>query len=294
LEILDEFYDIYDEPHGDISCVPTTFVSEIAKNAGMKVVLSADAGDELFGGYTRYPIYDAQWKKINMLGKPGMFIASKVFKKIAEKSGPFTKQRFERFSDISGSKNFIEFYQYIIRITSTNEAKRVFPQYVSPFSEFNNQTDINSQMMEWDFKRYMTDDILVKVDRATMHNSIEGREPFLDHRLVEFAAQMPVELKFKNGETKYLLKKLLGRYIPDELFRLPKKGFGAPLQIWMKDHFNAEIKNMLQNNLFYNDYFDNDFTKKILMDFLAGKPVNAVLVWYIYSFQKWYNKWNNE
>jgi asparagine synthase (glutamine-hydrolysing) len=150
-----------------------------------------------------------------------------------------------------------------------------------------------SQMMEWDFKRYMTDDILIKVDRATMYHSIEGREPFLDHRLVEFAAQLPVEWKLRNGETKYLLKKLLGRYIPESLFKLPKKGFGAPIQLWMKDHYKNDIAAMIKNGRFVNPYLNNDYIHRLLDDFVKGKKINPILIWYLYSFQKWYNTWNN-
>jgi asparagine synthase (glutamine-hydrolysing) len=292
-EILNDFYSIYDEPHADNSCVPTTFVSEIAKNSGVKVVLSADAGDELFGGYARYPEYLDRWKQINKFGKAARNTMGALVNVAANFSGGMAGKKMERFSDILKANDFIDFYQYIIRSSSAKELGRIVNGYNNPLFSFNKQADPMSQMMEWDFKRYMTDDILVKVDRATMYHSIEGREPFLDHRLVEFAAQLPVEWKLRNGETKYLLKKLLGRYMPEHLFRLPKRGFGAPIQLWMKEHYKADIAAMIKNGLFVNPYLNNDYTHRLLNDFIKGKAVNPILIWHLYSFQKWYNTWNN-
>lgn len=291
-EIFSNFYDIYDEPHGDGSCIPTTFVSEIAKNSGVKVVLSADAGDELFGGYTRYTDYYRRWKQLNQFGTIGKSIGKNIFSLLSNFGTGNQSQKLKRFNDIIGSENFIDFYQYIIRSSSVNEMTKIIPQYRNPLISFNKKNNIGSQMMEWDFKRYMVDDILVKVDRATMYHSIEGREPFLDHRLIEFASQLPIKFKIKDGEKKYILKKLLSRYIPDELFKLPKRGFSAPILLWMKQHYKSEIEFMLNNNLFDNNYLDKNYTSKLLSDFISGKSVNSVIIWYIYSFQKWYNKWN--
>jgi len=292
-EILNDFYSIYDEPHADNSCVPTTFVSEVAKNSGVKVVLSADAGDELFGGYARYPEYLNRWNQINKFGKGAKNAMGALVNVAANFSGGITARKMERFADILGAGDFIDFYQYIIRNCSVKELRQVVPGYNNPLFSFNKDTAPMSQMMEWDFKRYMTDDILIKVDRATMYHSIEGREPFLDHRLVEFAAQLPVEWKLRNGETKYLLKKLLGRYIPESLFKLPKRGFGAPIQLWMKEHYKNDIAVMIKSGLFVNPYLNNDYTHRLLNDFVKGKKVNPILIWYLYSFQKWYNTWNN-
>ena len=82
--------------------------------------------------------------------------------------------------------------------------------------------------------------------------------------------------------------------MPDELFRLPKKGFAAPLQLWMKSHYKNELKTMLDENLFDNDYFDSAYTRQLINDFITDKPVNESLIWYLFSFQKWYNKWNTD
>ncbi|RYY72045.1 MAG: asparagine synthase (glutamine-hydrolyzing) [Chitinophagaceae bacterium] len=289
-QILDTFYDIYDEPHGDNSCVPTTFVSQIAKEAGVKVVLSADAGDELFGGYERYSDYMRRWNQLQKLGSGGRWAGHHVFNLLSKLSPGAYANKMGRFSDILSKNGFIDFYQTIIRMSSTDELKSVFPSF-QEINSMNLEGDILNQMCEWDFNRYMVDDILSKVDRATMYHSIEGREPFLDHRLVEFAAQLPVEYKIRNGQTKYLLKKLLGRYLPHELYDLPKRGFGAPLQLWIKQHYHDQFNEVLGNT---NGFFDKKEVSSLLSQYNQGKEINYVLLWYLFSFQLWYQKWTKE
>jgi len=288
--ILDKFYDIYDEPHADNSCVPTTFVSGLAKEAGVKVVLSADAGDELFGGYERYTQYIDRWKQVEKLGKIGRLATKQVFQLFSFISPNGYSEKLNRFSDILSHNGFTEFYQTIIRQSSTKELKTLFPGYQKVGVTTGGDTILNS-MCEWDFKRYMVDDILSKVDRATMYHSIEGREPFLDHRLVEFAAQLPNEYKIRDGEKKYLLKKLLGRYLPKELYDLPKKGFGAPLEQWIKDHFHQKFNEVLGNT---NGLFDKKEINTLLARYNQRKDVNYILLWYLFSFELWYQKWRAE
>lgn len=289
-DILDKFYDIYDEPHGDNSCVPTTFVSGLAKEAGVKVVLSADAGDELFGGYERYTQYIQRWNQLNKYGTAGKAAANHVFKVLAKLSPDKYAEKLNRFSDILSKKDFTEFYQAIIRQSSFKELKSVFPQFTDTVTTSVEGSLLN-KMSEWDFKRYMADDILSKVDRATMYHSIEGREPFLDHRLVEFAAQLPDEYKIRNGETKYLLKKLLGRYLPHELYNHPKRGFGAPLQLWIKQHYHSQFNEVLGNA---NGLFDKKEVNNLLKQYNQGENINYILLWFLFSFQLWYQKWTAE
>lgn len=285
--ILDKFYDIYDEPHGDNSCVPTTFVSGLAKEAGVKVVLSADAGDELFGGYERYTQYINRWEQLEKIGKIGKTSVAQFFLLFARLSPDAYRERLNRFSDILSKKSFTEFYQTIIRSSSAKELSSVLPAYKETITTTGGDTVLN-KMCEWDFNRYMVDDILAKVDRATMYHSIEGREPFLDHRLVEFAAQLPNEYKIRDGQTKYLLKKLLGRYLPNELYDLPKRGFGAPLQLWIKEHYQQKFNEVLGNT---DGFFNKKEINKLLEEYNQKKSLNYILLWYLFSFELWYQKW---
>jgi len=214
-------------------------------------------------------------------------LGSGIFTAAGMLTNEVRSNRYYRFNDILEKQNFLHFYQTIIRSSSLRELKNVFPQYTEPLTTPREGNWLN-QMCEWDFKHYMVDDILVKVDRATMYHSIEGREPLLDHRLVEFAAQLPVEYKIRDNETKYLLKKLLGRYLPKELYDLPKRGFGAPLQSWIRDHYKDYFADVLND---HSDFFDKNAINKLLRKHQENRQANYILLWYLFSFQLWYRRW---
>ena len=291
-EILSHFYDIYDEPHGDVSCVPTTFVSALAKSKGMKVVLSADGGDELFGGYSRYTATISRWQQIEKKGK----LFSSFMRRNLNLMSQFTSidkaYKYDRFRSILEQRDFSTFYQMIIRTNSEEELAALVPSYQPAFDKIKAGKALN-QMMEWDFDHYLPDNNLVKVDRATMYNSVEGREPFLDHRLIEFAAKLPLEYKIRGKTTKYLLKRLLGRYLPGELYDLPKRGFGAPLQQWLRNDYEEDIRNVFHSSAFENPCLDRKRVLAFVDRYNKKKKVNMVTMWNLYSFQKWYLKWNN-
>lgn len=289
-EIIDHFYDIYDEPHGDYSCVPTSFVSALAKSKGMKVVLSADGGDELFGGYDRYTAYANRWNQLQRAGKFPKELAYAGLSHAASLTSYEPSYRFDRFKSIVSQKEFSRFYQSILRANSNKELGELLKmdKYIPDEVV---ATDVYNQMMEWDFYHYLPNNNLVKVDRATMYNNIEGREPFLDHRLIEFAAKLPIDYKIKNGVKKYLLKKLLNRYLPKELYDLPKRGFGAPLELWLKKELEKDIAVTFDPKTFHNEYLNESAVLKMIQRYKQKSNVNMVTIWYLYSFQKWYNKW---
>ncbi len=294
--ILDRFVDIYDEPFGDSSGIPTTLVSQIAKASGVKVVLSADGGDEIFCGYSRY------WTIEN--------IGSKLFKipKILRKS-------LNLILDLIGDKNIDKVIKnsnlafkikLVHKIVKNNTWQEVYCSLTS--FEVDNllsyQKKVSQKsfdiglkenpmqgMMLWDYHRYMVDDILTKVDRATMNLSIEGREPLLDHKIAEFMAQVPFELKYKNGDSKYLLKKVLERYIPREMIERPKQGFGIPIFEW----FNSELKDLFKKNLNKEELNRHCLlnTEHVIEEYnrLSSKNVNTL--WFVLVFQMWYKKYIN-
>ncbi|MBV9932648.1 MAG: asparagine synthase (glutamine-hydrolyzing) [Alphaproteobacteria bacterium] len=286
--ILEDFYEIYDEPHGDGSCIPTSFVSGLAKANGMKVVLSADAGDELFGGYVRYTEFMRRWEQTRRLGRVGRGAARAAAASLAALAPARWRGRLNRYAELFGEQSFIHFSQTSLKNGPTAELGRIFPAY-REHATGGGPGDLLAQLSEWDFKRYMVDDLLVKVDRATMYHSIEGREPFLDHRLVEFAAQLPTEFKIRGGDAKYLLKKLLGRYLSEPLFRLPKKGFAAPLNDWVRDSYHDRFIEVLSGG--ETALFDRRHIAAMLARYRAGKPVNYTLLWFLFSFHLWYAKW---
>jgi len=294
-KILDRFVDIYDEPFGDSSGIPTTLVSQVAKDAGIKVVLSADGGDELFCGYSRYwTIYS---------------IGSKVFKipLLIRKSLNF-------IMDSIGDKNIskvlnsnLEFkYKLIHKILKNDNWEDMYKSLTSydigELLEFTKDIDEASfsvgerenpmqGMMLWDYHRYMVDDILTKVDRATMSLSIEGREPLLDHRIAEFMAQVPFGMKYKNGDSKYMLKKVLERYIPKEMIYRKKMGFGIPIFEW----FSSDLKELFESHFTKEELEKHNLLniKYINKEYKELSKKNIVNLWFILVFQMWYKKYIN-
>ena len=299
-EILDKFVDIYDEPFGDSSGIPTTLVSKVARDAGIKVVLSADGGDEIFCGYERYWYSYAIGKKIFKLPKIlrksiafamdtiGVQNASKLFKiKNFE-------HKFNQLSEMLKDDSWKNIYEKLIHNSKNYEIEEllgIVKKVDDKSFKIGEQEHPMQGMMLWDYHRYMVDDILTKVDRATMSVSIEGREPLLDHRIAEFMARVPFELKYKNGDSKYLLRKVLERYIPKEMIDRPKMGFGIPMFEW----FGGDLKNLFQtyfqeenlnHNLLNASYIQKEYQK--LKD---NKQMNINKLWFILVFQMWYEKY---
>ena len=152
-------------------------------------------------------------------------------------------------------------------------------------------------MMGWDFQYYLPDDLLVKVDRATMFYGVESREPFLDHRLVEFAARMPVELKIKNGKTKHPLRALLLRYVPKEYFERKKQGFSIPIFAWFSLELDAMFETYLsaeyvnRTGILNGEEVQKEY-QKYLHYKKNGKQYNIEKMWRILSFMLWWEKYN--
>ncbi|MFN4312838.1 MAG: asparagine synthase (glutamine-hydrolyzing) [Chitinophagaceae bacterium] len=292
-QLLDRLYDVFDEPQGDTSSVPTTFVSQLAKKNGVKVVLSADGGDELFGGYTRYSAYLARWKQINRMGTVGRQLAAGLLQAGLPFLSRGKAEQRDRFISILRQPSFAGFYQSILRTNNDRQLSDLLNDYRPSVDKVSATARLN-QMIEWDFNHYLPNNNLTKVDRATMFNSIEGREPFLDHRLIEFAAKLPVEYKIRNGVKKYLLKKILGRYLPTELYDLPKKGFAAPFKDWLKNNYKPALAKTFDPHKFDNPYLNKKEVLEQVGRYQKDQEVNLVTLWHLYNFQLWYERWISE
>ena len=292
-EILDRFVDIYDEPFGDSSGIPTTLVSQVAKDAGVKVVLSADGGDEIFCGYSRYWTIDNIGSKVFKIPVPLRKSMNFIMDSIGDKSvskvlNSNLEFKYKLIHKILKNKNWEEMYK---SLTSYDIGELLdFSKDINEASFAIGEAEAPMQgMMLWDYHRYMVDDILTKVDRATMSLSIEGREPLLDHRIAQFMAQVPFEMKYKNQDSKYLLKKVLERYIPKEMIYRKKMGFGIPIFEWfssdLKESFEANFtkEELQKHNLLNIDYIHNEYNK------MSKK--NIVNLWFILVFQLWYKKY---
>lgn len=303
--LLTHFYSIYDEPFADTSGIPMACVAHMAKDNGMKVVLSADGGDELFGGYTHYQAALNLFRKVSVLPY--------VFRRAISKSTRFLvppvlrrriyplniEHKAYAFEEVMAAENPAEFFEAFIANQSLDElAKLMSPASIGTMGFSGNDLSPLQTMMAWDFQYYLPDDLMVKVDRATMFQSIECREPFLDHRLVEFAMRIPTELKIKNGKGKYLLRKLVSRFVPPENVEREKKGFSIPVFAWFSKELDAMFNQHLSlEKLKAVPFLDASEIQREYRKYLfykkLGKQYNIEKMWRILSFMMWWEKYEN-
>jgi len=296
-EILRHFVEIYDEPFGDSSGIPTTLVAGVAEEVGMKVVLSADGGDEVFCGYERYWVSHRIGKKIFLLPRPLRRLLAKTMEAVGvERASKFFKiknfaHKYNQLGEMLKDGDWRHFYEKMVHNAKSHQTRALLGCEVH-----NNESGFAvglrehamQGMMLWDYHRYLPDDILVKVDRATMHHSIEGREPLLDHRIAEFMAQVPFEYKYRNGTSKYLLRKVLERYLPVELIDRPKMGFGIPMFEW----FGSTLGELFEEYFQGDDPFVNmTYVREELARFRRGGAVNVNLLWFVLVYRMWRERW---
>ncbi len=267
----------YDEPFGDHSMIPTFLVSQVARKH-VKVSLSGDAGDELFGGYDKYKNLLAL-QKVRFLGTLGGKLAS-VFRR------PLKLHRFLLHSALPVHQQFasLDTYKYIEDMDEDDF--RLFDSY----EEYFTFKDPLSNAINADFHSYLPEDILVKVDRASLGNSLESRPPFLDHEMIQLGLSIHPELKIKDGETKYILKEAMKGILPDEIIFRKKKGFESPI----REYFRKELKGLVQEKAI--DYDKHDHFKKLPLEriwksHLAGKKDYSRMLWTVLMFNLWWDRW---
>jgi asparagine synthase (glutamine-hydrolysing) len=200
-----------------------------------------------------------------------------------------------------------------LRIDRVNQAFELFKQmnslpnyfsenlFLKPIKNITlNDFDVNGFQssievaMAFDYKYYLQDDILTKIDRATMSVSLEGREPFLDHRIIEYAAQLPIEYKLNNGVGKRILKDIVYEYVPKDIMDRPKTGFSVPIYSWLKNDLSYLLDEYLNENaIAKSGLFNVDFVVSLVKDFKNDKLRYTPLIWKILMFQMWYSKWMN-
>lgn len=263
---------LYDEPFGDSSALPTYLVSIMAKKH-VTVALSADGGDELFCGYNLYaqPFVD----RLNM-----------AMKVITQKS--FRNGIMKLFHN-RVAENMLYAY-YPTKYNLRGKLNRLL--FLLKEIDFSEGWCLRDALMYIDAIRYLPDDILVKVDRATMGVSLEGREPFLDNRLIEYVCQMPIKFKYKNGVRKHMLKRIVSRYVPKEILEKPKRGFSIPLNSEpYRSKLNELFKYYLSDRLLKKtEIIDRNACKDLLQQWNSMR-LSYEKLWYTLCFQMWAEKY---
>lgn len=294
--------DWYDEPFADSSQLPTYLVSKIAREK-VTVALSGDGGDELFAGYNRYHMGWNYWKYLQQvpffLRKSLAFCLHKTPTKMWEiinqcvPSLPHSLAiRRQKFAQILQVNTLLDYYQSLIRTEGSAFDYLRMPSSLPPsFAPHPALQHPIEQMQYWDTLTYLPDDILTKVDRASMAVSLEARVPLLDHRLVDFAWRLPLHMKIRNGQGKWALRQVLYKYVPASLIERPKMGFGIPLEAWLKNDLRPWADHLLSmESLKENPILDPHKVHQLWKDFLANKYNEVYFLWMLIMMQEWLQK----
>ncbi len=304
LNIIPELPYYYDEPFADSSAIPTILVSRLARKR-VTVALSADAGDEIFAGYNRYDYIQRYGRKISSLPSPIRKMAVAAMENISSESIPYFRNkqnfhsRYDKLKNLLGDPSPSELLKNLSQVFSQKEINQLFPMTIQPLVTahssmelFNADEDPLSYMMAIDYQTYMVDDILQKVDRATMSVSLEGREPFLDQDIIEWAAQLPSDYKYHNKEKKFILRQIVHKYIPKQIMERSKMGFGIPVENWLLNELKPLVLEYLsESNLKEHGLFNVSFVRNTVNDFFSGRKEKHLKVWYLLMFQMWYKRW---
>jgi asparagine synthase (glutamine-hydrolysing) len=306
MAVIPQLPSIYDEPFSDSSQIPTFLVSRLARQH-VAVSLSGDGGDEIFCGYTRYLAASSAWKKLSSLPRPIRGIGAAGIRMIR----PEHWDRVARFLPALRNRAAGRFGDKLHKAAGVLACPSVDALYMRLVSHWDDPESLVldaaepatrltglapsltgltpvERMMALDMVSYLPDDILTKVDRAAMSVSLETRVPFLDHRLIEFAWKLPQEMKLQGGEGKWVLKKVLYKYVPKSLIERPKMGFGVPLDKWLRAPLKEWAEDLLsEERLRREGYFDVFSVQQKWREHLSGQRNWAYHLWDVLMFQAW-------
>ena len=310
LSLIEHLPFYYDEPFADDSALPTMLVSKLAKKE-VTVALSADGGDEVFFGYSKYFAIEKMLKLqasplkrkgvkllINLLNERSVTLLNGLLPKSKRQSN--IVEKFNKFKNMIYAQTHEEMFLRASSKVNANFLDEIlvdgkFDAFeTTAFNEFSKlkEIDISNQMMAVDYKTFMVDDVLCKVDRASMSVSLEGREPLLDHRLAEYMARVPSALKYKNNKGKYLLREVLQKYLPREMTDKPKAGFTVPLKSWLQNELKEQAIEALESpELKEDNIFKEENLKKVTQDLKNGKIQNPMFIWMIMNYVMWRKRW---
>ncbi len=309
--ILERWADVFDEPFGDSSGVPTFLVSRVARE-NVKVALSADGGDELFSGYERYALTLARQRRLARVPRPARVAISQALEILAPAQGLLERlpaggvrhatrrmivDRFEKLRHVLPDAEPGAVYDMSMSFWLPGETARLLGEPVAPRPALNGYPRrFPDHMSCCDIRHYLPDDILTKVDRTTMAVGLEGREPLLDHRLVEFALRLPYELRQGPLGTKHLLRRVLYRYVPKSVLERPKQGFSMPMSRWLRGELAPLIDTCLEPGRVRSaGILDPAITERAVRNFREGGPardrIDVQKVWLLVAFEMWREKW---
>ncbi|MES2281968.1 MAG: asparagine synthase (glutamine-hydrolyzing) [Pseudomonadota bacterium] len=313
MDVIGRLPELYDEPFGDSSQIPTHLVAGLARQH-VTVSLSGDAGDELFCGYNRYQLTSKLWRRLSLVPLPLRSLMAKTltsvapdnWDRIAAMASPLlprsmvlaqTGDKLHKGAGVLASRSVDDLYLGLVSQWQ-DPASVVINGKEPPTLLSGNAPDLAGlddvqRMMALDMLTYLPDDILAKVDRAAMGVSLETRVPFLDHRVVEFAWRLPQGMKLRDGQTKWALRQVLYRHVPKALIERPKKGFGVPVDAWLRGPLREWAEALLdESRLEKEGYFHPSPIRQKWREHLSGQRNWQYQLWNVLMFQMWLESQN--
>ena len=309
MSVIPRLSTLYDEPFSDSSQIPTFLVSSMARQH-VKVCLSGDGGDELFGGYNRHIWAGGIWDKVGWMPRGARAVGAGLLTAVPPRGwevlfrtiSPFVPRRIRqrnpgdkvyKLADVLTADTPEEIYGRLAshwrgETTPVVLDGRERPTVVTDRAVWPSLPDLTRRMMYWDLVTYLPDDILQKLDRASMGVSLEARVPLLDHRVVEFAWRLPLSLKIRSGEGKWLLRQVLYRYVPKALIERPKMGFGVPIDSWLRDPLRDWATSLLDSHRLRQEGFLNpEPIRARWEEHLSGRRNWQYYLWDVLMFESW-------
>ena len=284
--------DIYDEPFSDSSQIPTLLLSKLTRK-NVTVALSGDGGDEVFAGYNRYKWLEKSLQRIHKIPK-SMRPLSQRGLHLLNRSGlanalpvPYAANKIDKLMQLMSSGNLTEAFEVSI-------SNQHLPGLTNDTAiDFSHEIRNTQDMMVHDQNYYLPDDILVKVDRASMANSLETRAPYLDVDLYNFCKTLPLHYKIDASSTKKPLRNMLKKYLDDDLLNVPKKGFAVPIDSWFRGELKTWTHDMLSTSSIKSQGILNaSVVDQYLREHMSGKKNWQFQIWNLLVFQSWIAKWN--
>lgn len=308
LGVIPRLPEMYDEPFGDSSQIPTHLVATLARRQ-VTVSLSGDGGDELFGGYNRYRWGPDLWRRIGHLPRGMRHVAGRLMTALGPGQWdnifatlpqgmrlPAIGDKLHKLAGVLDAVDADNLYQRLISQQREPESIVVGATGAEFWAEAEASAftghDISTHMMFHDLVGYLCDDILVKVDRAAMAVSLETRVPLLDHRVVEFAWRLPLHMKIRDGQGKWLLRQVLYRYVPKELIERPKQGFAIPLDAWLRGPLRDWAEDLLdEQRLRREGFLRPEPIREKWREHLSDRRNWQHWLWNVLMFQAWRERW---